>query len=455
MDNWDLGFILRIGEYVATRGIPVTDPFSFPGEGQPWALEQWLGPLLFWKTYAIAGISGVIVMKAAVCALAVFFAFLAARAASGNVLAASVGALLCASAGAVRFNAQPNVLTTLGVAVTAWALHRARETRSLRPVAWLPLLYGVWVHTHPGYLSGLVLLGAFSAGAIVPLGERAFTPRQAVILGALTLGCAGAAVLSLAIFHPLHLQPLDRVFAIFSSPVSRANIIEYAPLGSSYALNGPVLLLLAAPPLGWVLARKPLPLPVVVTWAAFAIGELRVGRLVAEASIVLAPAFAQAVTAAAGSLRERGAVRAFPAALGWLAPVAGALGAAAHLASAQARPLDWPPWFYQRDCYAFIDAHQLPPRAFNDLWLGGSFIFHFDGKRKTFIDGRSFYSDRFFTEDYLPIRDARPGWEDVVRRWNIEWFLLVPGRFQRLHDALRRSGRRVLYEDPYCAIYGG
>jgi len=48
IDNWDIGFILRIGERVATSGIPVTDPFSFPGIGKPWALEQWLGPLVFW-----------------------------------------------------------------------------------------------------------------------------------------------------------------------------------------------------------------------------------------------------------------------------------------------------------------------------------------------------------------------------------------------------------------------
>jgi hypothetical protein len=437
VENWDLGFILRIGERVARSGIPVTDPFSFPGEGQPWALEQWLGPLLFWKVFAASGIAGLIVFKALLCAAAVLLAFIAARAASESDVSASFAGLLCAAAGSARFNAQPNVLTTLGVAAAAVLLQRA-------PLA-LPALFALWVHVHPGYLSGLVLVCAVSAGAAADV--RPFKLRAALRWLSLPLLCAAAGVGSLALFHPLRLQPLWSVLRIFSSPVSRAAITEYAPLGSSYPVTAPVLALLVVPPLGWLLARRRPPLALAAAYLAFAIGELRVGRLVAEASIVLAPAWAHAVAQALASLREKGRIRALD--LAWLPPLAALAGAAAHLPV----ELTWPEALYPRSCYRWIDTHPLPPRGFNDLWFGGSFIFHFDGRRKVFIDGRSFYSDDFFVNEYLPIRNAAPDWQEIARKWGIEWFLLVPGRFAKLHGELRRSGYRIGYRDPYCSVY--
>lgn len=437
IDNWDIGFILRIGERVQRSGIPTSDPFSFPGLGQRWVLEQWLGPLWFWDVFRGFGIGGVIVFKAAVCGGAVLLAFVAARAASKSELLAALGALLCAVAGASRFNAQPNVLTTLFVAATLASLCAGRFQAAL------PLLFAVWVHVHPGYLSGLVLLFAWAAGSLL---HRELRPLL------LFVACAAGCVLSLWLFHPLGLAPIGRVIEIFRSPASRANISEYAPLGFSYAVSAPVLSLLIAPPLCWGLAKLrgsswP-PLAFVAIWAAFSAGELRVGRLLAEASVVLAPVFAQAAAHAAPFVQVRIRRR-------WIAGLAivcGLFAAAAHLAVPEERALVWPSALYPRACYEWLDAH-APARGFNDLWFGGSFIFHFDGRRLDFIDGRSFYSDAFFEDDYLPLREARPGWQDLARKWGIGYFLLKPGRFRGLHVALQRSGWKPAYLDRDCAVY--
>ena len=40
-------------------------------------------------------------------------------------------------------------------AATVWALYRARAG-SLRPAFFLPLLYAVWAHVHPGYMAGFI-----------------------------------------------------------------------------------------------------------------------------------------------------------------------------------------------------------------------------------------------------------------------------------------------------------
>jgi hypothetical protein len=434
IDNFDTGFILRIGERVATTGIPVTDPFSFPGIGKPWVQEQWLGAWLYWRAFVAFGIPGAIVLKALACCVAVALSTWAALRASGSVLLASLAGLLGAVAGTQRFNVQPNVFTTLFVAITLALLYTRRGP-------WLlPLLFAIWAHVHPGYLSGLIAIGCFAFPALL---------RRSFFLALVWLACAAAVALSLLAFHPFHLAPLFRALAIFHSLSSSAFIQEYAPMGRGYRFTPAILALLIVPVACWLCAPKQTPLALALLWLAFGIGEIRIGRLLAEASIVLAPAFAQSISQAAARFRLQ-APR--PALLGLLTLLAAFTAAASHLAIPEERALTWPSFYYPVACYEWLDAH-APARGFNDLWFGGSFIFHFDGRRLDFIDGRSFYSDDFFEHDYLPIRDARPGWEQIVSKWDIQYFLLKPGRFLPIHRAIEKAGWRAGFRDPDCEVY--
>jgi hypothetical protein len=462
VENFDLGYILRLGEWIAAKGIPTTDPFSFPGEGQPWALEQWLGPLAFWKVWSLAGLEGLILCKALVVALTLALAGRVALRTSGSPQAAALATLLAAVGGAARFNAQPFVFSFLGFSAVLWAIVEVRRG-ARAPLLLLPPLFGLWVHVHPGYLSALALLGLAVLGGLAeslltdpPLFDRRFTTRSAAGLGVALAASFAAGAGSLALFHPLGLAPLANVLRIFFSTTIRDNISEFAPLWRSYAIDAPLLLLFAGPSVGFLVARRRLPASLLILQLFFAFSALRVGRLLFEASLAAVPVLAPALAEAASALRQRGAIRqASPAAARALAGLtvgAALVAGAVHLPVA--RRLDWPEGFYPRGCYSWIDAQGLSPRGFNDLWFGASFIFHFAPRRKTFIDNRSFYSDRFFTEEYGPIKLARPGWQQIAKRWGIDWYLLVPGRFRALHAALQQDpGMRLGYADPYCAIY--
>lgn len=468
VDNFDLGFHLRIGEWVLAQGIPVTDPFSFPGEGQPWALEQWIGPAAFALAYRAGGIAACIWLKAAAVFLAFLCVALAARAGSRGPIAPAVATLLAAVGASVRFNVQPGIFSTLGLGLVLLALARSAADRQGRGAWLLVPLFAVWPHTHPGYLTGLVALGAFAAGTAAEallaggsagsLGAR-LRAAGAAQAAALAASCGAAAVGSLLLFHPLHAAALARVVALFRSPVIQANIAEFAPLWRSYSVNAPVLALLALPPIAWALRRKVFPLPLAAVFAVLALEALRVGRLVGEASMAAALVWAPAAEEAVAALRRAGHLARLealfaPARLAALVLAVAALAAGAHLASPEARPLDWIDDYYPRGCYQWIERNRLPPRAFNDLGFGGSWIFHFGAARKTFIDGRSFYGEEFFLHDYTPIKQAAPGFREVARKWGIEWYLLHPTRFRALHEALGRDpALRLAHLEPNCAIY--
>src|SRR5207237_9094875 len=157
------------------------------------------------------------------------------------------------------------------------------------------------------------------------------------------------------------------------------------------------------------------------------------------AAIGVAPAFAVALAVALEELRpsiERLARLASPARVTALLALAAGAAAAGHLAQVPA--LDWQEAQYPRACYEWIDAHEQG-RGFNDMWYGGTFIFHFFPRRKVFIDGRTNFPEEFFRGDYFPIKNADPGWKEVARRWDLRWFLLQPHRFPRLPPALRTA----------------
>ncbi len=467
--NFDLGFHLRTGEIVLAQGIPTTDPFSFTIEGAPWFLEQWLGTTIFYAVWKTLGIEGLVVFKAAVVALAFFLVTLSGRRTGAGVVAAVVAALLAVAAGEVRFRAQPYVFSFVGLALTCWHLERFRIQRDLRSVWPIVPLFALWPHVHVGYLYGLAAVGSFTAGAVL---ERLAAPRlphgvidarlddRAVkVLIGLTAACGAAALLSLITFHPVGFGTLARVWEIFVSDFYRQNYQEMRSLAVAYGVNLPVMILWSLPMIVWLALRRRIALPHVLMWAAFVFTGIRVGRMVAESSIVVAPIAAAALQVAAERLAARDALGALRRLLPPRRLAAGVviftlLASANYVRLGWARGLGWSDWNYPRACYEWIDENGLPPRMFNDMFFGGTFIFHFYPRRKVFIDGRTPYREEFFRGVYEPIKSAAPGWEEIIDKARIDWFLLADMRFKRLHGALHRSPRwEMAHRQGTCVIY--
>jgi hypothetical protein len=316
---------------------------------------------------------------------------------------------------------------------------------------------------------GLALFGCYGVGALLELSlaRRDRARRLAGPLGGRATGhlvgagaAAGAgALLSLAMIHPAGLGVPARVWEIFASDFYRLTYQEMASLSVAYGVNAPVVLLWGAPPVIWLALRRRLVLAHVVTWLVFVVTGLQVGRMLAESSIVLAPIWALAVTDAWTALNESGAVARLRSLLTPTRLASGiilltVLAGANFVRNGWARGLGWLDYNYPRSCYAWIEEQHLPPRMFNDMFFGGSFIFHFYPRRRVFIDGRTVYPEAFFRGIYEPVKLAAPGWQEIVDRAGIDWFLLAKMRFARLHSALQRSPRwQLAHVDGTCVVY--
>jgi hypothetical protein len=75
----------------------------------------------------------------------------------------------------------------------------------------------------------------------------------------------------------------------------------------------------------------------------------------------------------------------------------------------------------------------------------GGYLIHRVPERKVFIDGRFFPFQGAIFDDYRRAVELRPGWKDVLARYDVREVLIAPGR--PLAVALREEGWRERARD--------
>jgi hypothetical protein len=92
---------------------------------------------------------------------------------------------------------------------------------------------------------------------------------------------------------------------------------------------------------------------------------------------------------------------------------------------------------------------------FNSYNWGGYLIWALYPDYRVFVDGRTDLYDDAFLRDYLNVAMARPGWEDVLQRYDVK--LIVIERDSVLATFLQATGEdsgwRMSYSDAQAAIF--
>ena len=145
----DFWWHLKVGDGIlATRHWPMIDQFSFTAAGRPWLAAEWLGEVLLALVARLAGLRGLealhIILGAAI--LLALYAFATLR--CGNSKAAFVAAGLLLTLATVSFSLRPQMFGYLFLVLTLITLERLRQNRLAG--SWiLPLIFLIWVNTHP------------------------------------------------------------------------------------------------------------------------------------------------------------------------------------------------------------------------------------------------------------------------------------------------------------------
>jgi hypothetical protein len=192
-DSW---LTLVTGRLVSEAGVPTHNLLTVWAHGKSWIDQQWLAQLAFYRSYALAGMTGVVVLSSLLISTAWVGALLLARrrGTSGAALCLWAPATALAAPWAWQVRAQAFALP-LFVALLALVFADAR-CRSRRVFLALPVL-ALWGNVHGTALLGACLL---TLHAVVTAVQDRRAGRAALLTGggflALTLNPYGLGIAS-------------------------------------------------------------------------------------------------------------------------------------------------------------------------------------------------------------------------------------------------------------------
>jgi hypothetical protein len=378
MDETDLFFNLRLGEIVlTTHAVPRTNLLSFTAPDFPDPNLAWVFQIVLALAHRAGGIPGTVMLKTALVVATFAILYRVALRRGAHPAAAAAALALAAWAAEPRFVERPHLVTFLGLALTLLALERAEAGRPRALWALVPAGL-LWANANSCFFLAPALLLLYAAGA--GLEGRSADARRAALVA--------LALAPLVLATPSGTGALGYIANHFRMPSVRP-LQEYRT--ASWPVDGPFFflagaLVMSARAEGAERWRRLLPALVLGL-----LGARRI-RFVAEFALLAGPLVAVGATRVAASARRR-APGAAPAV------AAGAVAAALLLATVvprveavrQGEPvldLGLEADLVPTAALAFVEAHDLGARMYNDLEVGSYLAWAAWPRRRVFQDPR-------------------------------------------------------------------
>jgi hypothetical protein len=411
---------LRLGQDIwAAKAIPTADTYSFTRPGQPFIAHEWLFEVLTYLGLRAFDYRGLVIAMAVVVTATYWLHYLLLRAVgAGRVLAG----LLVAWTIMLSFMAitlRPHLFTLLFLAVELWCLYLYRAGRQ-RFIWILPPLTLLWVNLHGAWIMGIGTLALFIVGEWL----NGRMHREPIKLRNAVIACLG--MIAAAAANPegpaFLLYPLS---FIGGESATMRYIQEWQPptireaMGLAFGLS---VLLLAV--LG---LRRPRMDYTYLLWTlAFGYLAFSAQRHVPLYALVVMPIIAQQLPAAWRGPERPYRENAISAIANWLLllVVTGTMAAIVFgnpLAQVNREPNLTN---YPTQALAYLQAHPQGNVLNEDGW-GGYLITNLP-ERGVFIDSRVDFYGRDFLEEYITVTRVRPGWRDVLARYDIAYILMPP-----------------------------
>lgn len=178
-DAWlHLGFGRIIWEL---KGLPAHEPFIYPLVNEPFLYSSWLFGLIYYITYLISGVSGIILLKAATITVGFFILIKDSLRPYKNYTVTFAVMAAAVIAAHHRFVERPDTFLMIFLAFSIFSL-RAFVCDNNRYLYALPFVHMLWANTHSSITLMFIPFLAFLVGGIVQgyVGRRWQT--EAVVL---------------------------------------------------------------------------------------------------------------------------------------------------------------------------------------------------------------------------------------------------------------------------------
>jgi hypothetical protein len=478
----DLGWQLKAGEIISRTGsVPRVDTLSWTSRGEPWLVHEWLVCCLMYQLFTHVGPAALVALKLCLLWTTFLLIYLLARRRSGSTLVGAAATLAAAYCGRVFWDARPQLVTYLMLALWMllldhWRYGAEGSAEGQEPTGadgrrrWLlwslPPLTLLWANCHAGVGLGPLLLALCLAGWWLDdrLGRHGQSPARGY--GEAWICWAACVLVTLVNPHGIGLWLYP--FRLASHPQVFTIITEwFSPVFRSSALHWYEALVLATPlalAAGWQLRDRGTGRLASVVDLLLVAGTLHLSLLAVRhvplfglvAAPTLAghlPAIGKWVAAQLGLLGEscrRGAT---------------AIAAAAFLvvgAPSAAIIADGVPWRYLPGwslgsasfpdrAVAYLKTAGYPGPLWNEYRWGGHLIWTLP-EYPVFVDGRAEVYYRTSFDDFCVLHRLEPRWKRVLDSRGIN--LVLVDRKMPLSRALDLCPDWTLsYSDTVARLY--
>lgn len=427
--------ILRDGE------IHQTDSYSFTSD-RTWINHEWLAEILMAAAWAAGGAAGLILLKLA-CAAGALWAIasiLKAHGVIGHPRVLVLGLTLLGILGRVG-HVRPQLFSVLLFACLMRIFVRADQGRTGALLLAVPVTI-LWTNLHGGWLVGVATIALWCAGEAYALRR---SPRAALI----PVGCAALAAVS-TLVNPYGVG-LWR-FLAETVRFGRQAIVEWGPIWATQpSLLVWIVLALVLAGVVWrrPQVRNPASLAIPILWA---LASIRVNRLDAFFALSLTGLLALPVaTLVAGRRRGHGAIGvrqgtiAIALALALLAAIPTGRGALTCIGFYAPR---WP----EPEVVEFMRSRQLTGRLVTYFDWGEYALWHLHPGLKVSMDGRreTVYSDRIVAR-HLELYGGTPDGLDYLRELQADYVWLP--RVLPIVGQLEGAGWTRRFEGPQSVVF--
>jgi hypothetical protein len=473
------GWHIRNGDHMlATHVVPRVDYFSYTAAGKPWFAWEWLYDLAAAAIHSVAGLNGIVVFTAIVIALVFALLFRIAFLWTNNVFVSLALTLLSAACSSIHFLVRPHVLTWLFTLLWLATLRAVQDGRT-KAAYWLPLLMVLWVNLHGGFIIALMLACIFVAANLWTYVTVSCPTKRAKARSLAGRFCGVTLVSALVtLVNPYGFKLWTHVFQFLTNQFMMNSIMEFqspnfhwlqvklfaALLLLSLAVvalqSGKVraldLLLVVFAAYSGLYAARNVPISaIILTLTVAPVASKSLSELQEQKKLSLAvrrySANLDSLTSRMSSVEQRLVCHLLPAAVVLLAVFAALHGG--RLGPTQVMNAHFDDRHMPVSAVDYLAKHGIHSHIFcPDDW-GGYLIYHLYPDVGVFMDDRYDFYGEAFLRDYMQVARARPNWQTVLKRNNVNWILITPD--SPIASVLALSPEWTpLYADNTARIFG-
>jgi len=440
-----------MGKFVSEHGLPPTQEiFAYPYAGRPYVSHEWLAGLIYFLSYRMLGLNGVVLLASLLIAATFALVHTQATVHNGQGFLNFLLALMGAMVTSIHWITRPHLFTMLFLAIWLIWMDRLQRGERIR-LWWFPALMLVWTNTHAESIVGFLVVLAYLAGWLWQYLFAGHTPDLAK--GKKLIMVAGLSFLA-SLVNPAGWRSWGTIISYVKNSYLMSRIAETRPPDFTQAEYFPLLILLGFSMAVLILKRDRFQPAQIFLMAGFGAMTLFSARNAHLLGIVAA------YTLSSG-LREIGLVRPLKniqsavermesqvAGKAW--PVMATILCSAVLLAGPYRNFNrFEPAVFPSDAVSWLENNPQSGRMFNAFDWGGYILFHLWPDQKVFIESQT-DTDGTLTREYEAIVTLHDDWQKILGQHNITWAIIPPD--WAMTQALKDQRWETVYQDQTTII---